>query len=471
MAAAAAATKSSSDQLQHPQRPPLSESNPDMENIPSMAQSAFKLDYPRLDNLTLLEINSSMENIASMAQGALDRNSIPHLDKKCSIKQKDIEKSLHRKHLLVCFMVSDSPDLPMSYSIWSVPIEGLLTNYWASSTNLRLLYSWANKHECYRRSFFKMGSRLYFFGGQMRDDVSRCFSCSSVDLSKEVFYLDLSNPTPERDLYRFVLKYPLKGMQSSKSEPIAVEIGGKLYVLAGPPYSDPMPNPSFEVYDPCANTWSALKPPPLLVESSQYFHGWTADPLAYVVIGKKLCISSQRASFAYDTVRGRWEGCKLFDGLYGRHALRTLWGGNVFGNADEIRCGSPFAFQKGAIIYDGDILICAGTPPFLAVAYHLYFGKAVKKQGLVLENNAPNKSCDYLVHLGGGFFCCMYQMDSKNKVEGKSKFSLVTFKISKLSGALKSDPKSNFLYGEVVSRSNHKIHVGRPFVPIFSFTV
>lgn len=81
-------------------------------------------------------------------------------------------------------------------------------------------------------------------------------------------------------------------MQFGKSNPIAVEIGGILYVLAGIPNLDHMPTPCFEVYDHFADTWSPLDSPALLYPSSKYFVGDTYASLSHVVIGNRLCVSS-----------------------------------------------------------------------------------------------------------------------------------------------------------------------------------
>ncbi|KAL3505600.1 hypothetical protein ACH5RR_030982 [Cinchona calisaya] len=264
----------------------------------------------------------------------------------------------------------------------------------------------ATSYECSRRGFIKMGTSLY----TRHKMLSSSHASLSVNnnKSKEMFYFNLYSSGTFGDswFYSFVRPSLLKEMQSGKSDPIAVEILGKLYVFAGPQYSDP----TFEVYDPDTNTWSALKSPPLLIKSSKYFHGFTDDPLASVVIGNKLCISSRHASFAYDTVEEKWE---------------------------------PFAYQMGR-------------------------GKVVKQQGLLLVDASTDASWEYLVHLGGGYFCCMYLMNQEKK-DHEPNFSVVIFKISKTRRVSRSDKRASFLQGEVLSRRNQRIELERSSIPAFSF--
>lgn len=229
--------------------------------------------------------------------------------------------------------------------------------------------------------------------------------------------------------------------------------------------------PSFEVYDPRTDTWSSLRSPPLFIESNEYFCGGTTHQLSYVVIGNKLCISSRHASFAYDTVGGRWKPCKLFEGFngdVGRGERGVEVSSNEFQDvlhvARKIPCGPPFSFRQGAILYDDDVLLCAATAPLLAVAYQMDRGKVVKQQGFLLAD-APDISCDFLVNLGGGYFCCICQ----NKYKDEANLSLVTFKISKLGGVLKRNPWSHFLEGEVVSISNQRMRLEHRYELLYAF--
>ncbi|KAL3506638.1 hypothetical protein ACH5RR_032020 [Cinchona calisaya] len=462
---AAAATKSSSDQLQHPQRPPLSES---MENI-ALAKSAFKCE----------------EHLFSRFKEA-GENSIPCLDESgqhTSLrKQSAVKMSLSKKCFFVCFMSYDSSGEAVLYSIWSVPLSVLLGDPNESPRKcekLEFLHSWAHRYESFGRSCIALGTRLYYLGGEDRDDRNSFTPFSGYFLSHDLLYFDLCEMQNQCSCSSYSFGYMvhrLPRMQSGKAKPIVVEIGGKLYVLAGAPYNcDSIPNPSFEVFDPCDNSWSTLESPPLLVRSSKYFVGGNREHLSFVVIGNRLCVSSEHASFAYDIMENKWEACKLFDdfrpcyrGLHSSYSFR----GNVLGrnpwerNADEIVCGPPFAFAGGAILYDEDILICVEPFSYPVIAYQMVDGKVFRKQELLPEI-IPRTSFFSLVQLGEGYFCYTYSMDPKE--DDEPNLSIVSFEVSKVGGVVKDDGAAKFLEVRVMRKLKQRIELDF-FSPEYSFT-
>lgn len=86
--------------------------------------------------------------------------------------------------------------------------------------------------------------------------------------------------------------------------PIVDEIDGFIYALFVPPVKrGNLLDAVFEVYDPCADKWTHLQNPPFL---------WIGIPYSYVVVGKKLCVSTWSASCAFDTSTGDCEAYELF---------------------------------------------------------------------------------------------------------------------------------------------------------------
>lgn len=80
---------------------------------------------------------------------------------------------------------------------------------------------------------------------------------------------------------------PLTPMGSAKPSPIVVEIDGLIYVLAG---THGVPDPFFEVYDPCTNTWCGLDFPPSLVPTGYGIRDMDIAPFeCHFVINKKSC--------------------------------------------------------------------------------------------------------------------------------------------------------------------------------------
>lgn len=342
----------------------------------------------------------------------------------------------------------------MSYSIGSVQLGTLLNQSQADSwtiEKLDLLHYWASMHEHCDGSFTFLGTKLYFLGGHNGKGDSPYIHHCPTKLSRNFFSFNLTklkNGSPCLSVCT-----PLTSMQSGKSKPIAVEIGGKLYVLAGPPYGGGIPDPCFEVYDPSSDRWSTLARPPVLDESSKYFHCRSSECPSYVVIDNKLCLSSYNASFSYDIVEDQWEACKLFDG-FGCTSFSARFGSwkNVRAISEKIEGGRPFPFRGQAIVYNGDILICAAYCPFLAIAYKMHNGKVVSEQLLLpeIEIESPFKS---FVHLGGGYFCCIYAIYGKDETH----CAIVTFEVSKLDGVAKDDVNAEFLRARLVTRCRLKL--------------
>lgn len=134
------------------------------------------------------------------------------------------------------------------------------------------------------------------------------------------------------------------------------------------------------------------------------------------------------------------------------------------GPVDVIELSSPFDFIGKGILYNGDILMCPGLPPFLVTAYQMKDERVVKRQDLL------RKEFSCLVHLaelGRGHFCCLEEAQAPD-VHHRVLF-LLTLRVSKLSGVDNND--LDFLKCEVLNKQYQRVLLASFVDPIFSFTM
>lgn len=162
-------------------------------------------------------------------------------------------------------------------------------------------------------------------------------------------------------------------------------------------------------------------------------------PYSYVVIDRKLCVSTRYFSCAFDTGTKKWESCELFSDYYnGAESGKKKCKEKKYVDSwleDDLptkrkNCGPPFPFAGRAILYE-DILLCS-VPAFddCVVAYQMVDGKVKRIQRLL--ENVPSSAFQNIVDLGGGYFCCVLCTGKWD--DYKAELSFVTFKVSKIGG-------------------------------------
>lgn len=271
--------------------------------------------------------------------------------------------------------------------------------------------------------FICVGDVLYGVGGLVFDELARPVPCRKASL--ELNCLSLHDRSVKQKC----------SMRAGKSGSLVVEIGGFIYVLAGHPFARDPRDITFEVYDPCNDEWTRLKSPPFFGFGARLdFLGYS-----YVVIDRKLCVSTRYFSCAFDTGTKKWESCELFRDYYNGAGSKNKkckekkcldsWRGKYRPEKGE-NCGPPFPFLGRAILCD-DILLCH-VPYFDAcvVAYQMVDGKVKRIQHLL--ENVPSRALQNIVDLGGGYFCCVLCTGEWD--DYKADVSFVTFKVSKIGG-------------------------------------
>ncbi|KAL3515226.1 hypothetical protein ACH5RR_022128 [Cinchona calisaya] len=380
----------------------------------------------------------------------------------------------------------------ISYSLQSVPVESLFISHSSSCEGSEsptphdfvLHHIWKDKDLACGMGCINVGSRLYFFGGQLPvDDQEPPWVYTRENLSCEVCRYDLSDIVKSH-LLSTASSYvtdihpsspPPAQMSAGKSYSIVVEVDGLIYVLTG---SDLVhhcvPDPTFEVYDPCTNKWTSLEAPPFLCEYHQCFFEWNDYPFPHAVIDKKICVSSVLCSFAFDTRTRKWMTCELFTDFdpssvllieYPRHSRHSASRKRY--RSVDVMCDPPFAFSGRALLYGEDILLGYVPSQLPLVAYQVVQGKVKRMQCLSLGADCPD--CDGLVDLGGGYFCFMYH--TLDRVEMTSDLTLVTFKLSRIDEVVVQGLCAEFLKCDVVSRSTRKIDWEYACFPIHAFVM
>ncbi|KAL7211188.1 hypothetical protein ACSBR2_014127 [Camellia fascicularis] len=296
--------------------------------------------------------------------------------------------------------------------------------------------------------FGVVGSNLYVLGGQRRQKESSRSGTkvkhatpsprySLYDCNPKVFMLDLANSKPN-------VASQVRDMLSGMASPLIIVVEAKLYVLAGTPVSM-LPKHPFEVYDPKTNSWEKLPSPPFLRPDSKFFQ----DPQfrAYVVIGNEIHVSTSSSCFTFDTVTKKWTPCTLFDEDDHRLELRHHpwidirypthfdWMKYPLNNdKDEQGCGFPFDFDGGAILYDGDVLICF-VPSKGVVAYKLVGGKVKNTQVLKGLKIPLDVTFAYLADFGEGSFYLLTVSDD-DQPKQDCQICITSFQVSKLKDGL-----------------------------------
>lgn len=370
-----------------------------------------------------------------------------------------------KRVLFLCLMQNPSAKRPVVYSIREISVEDMIAGLLGE--DFKEVYSWGGDEACYGMGCFNLGTGVYFLGGILRYKFPGQLSpYCPTGLSGEVLYIDIS---PHRASSSCLppCPVPLEPMNSGKAFPIILELDGKFYVCANICRYF-IPKPSFEVYDPCSGEWTPLEVPPFYRTTSVFY---TTMIQSQVVVGKKICVTTRRASFAYDTVCGKWEACELFSEL-NTYILNHISGPPKCFSSCKTPYGKPFPFLGKAYVYDEDILI--GIVPALesVAAYQLVEGKAQRMQALPdlhVDNWAyvDNRAYDDLIDLGGGFFCLMthkyFRPDSGDMIE----LSLVTFEVSKVSEVV----GDQFLRCEAMKPLTRTYYLNEPCIPVGSFTL
>ncbi|GMP71574.1 hypothetical protein CsSME_00029922 [Camellia sinensis var. sinensis] len=221
--------------------------------------------------------------------------------------------------------------------------------------------------------------------------MNNFFRYSLHDYNPKVFTLDLANSAnsetieaSEVDVFadQKKKKSEVDVMFSGMASPLIIVVERKLYVLAGTPVSM-LPECPFVVLNSETNTWEKLPSPPFLTPDSKFFQ----DPQfrAYVVIGKKIHVSTSSSSFTFDTAAKEWAPCTFFGvdhHLDIRYPTHFEWMTYPLTNdKDKQGSGFPFDFDGGAVMYDEDVLICF-VPSKGVVAYELVDGKVINPEVL-----------------------------------------------------------------------------------------
>lgn len=108
------------------------------------------------------------------------------------------------------------------------------------------MFHWSKGDLCYLVNCIDLENALYFVGGRKPIEDPKFAAYSWTEMSPQFLCVPFGQFPKEPSIYP---PLPSEEMTSGKSCPIAVVIGGILYVLAGLPYSHVL-DPCFEQYDP-----------------------------------------------------------------------------------------------------------------------------------------------------------------------------------------------------------------------------
>lgn len=344
------------------------------------------------------------------------------------------QNSEPEKHLFVCFMSVEIPAKPLLYTVKSIPLSSLSGSS-SSEHDIQLkdVVVWSDSTIPYAMGFVRTRDLLYGVGGAILDE-KLSYLLNQDFLVRELRFTHLP-PGGNSYLHRKTTS----SMRWGKHFPIVVEIGDLIYALSQPPFLDSgLRDRVFEVYDPSKDEWTSLDGPPFLDTDTAYYM-----PYSYVVIGKKLCVSTRGASCAFDTENRTWGACDLFSDYYGSDDLSSE---ESYGSDDPSseerynimrllpleecpdQIGFPFPFVRNAIFYE-DFLLCNvpySKPP--VVAFKILNGKVVRKLPL-LDNGIQRGPNTNFVDLGGGEFCLVCQR--RRWDDGSVELTVVKFKVRK----------------------------------------
>uniref|UniRef100_A0A7N2QZV2 Uncharacterized protein n=1 Tax=Quercus lobata TaxID=97700 RepID=A0A7N2QZV2_QUELO len=144
-----------------------------------------------------------------------------------------------------------------------------------------------------------MGSKIILAGGLL------IFPDMSSEYSTWIFTLETNPALDPKPQFQNINKkkkkknrknnFSLKRLSAGKSDPLLVEIEGRLYALAGIALEE-LPSPTFEVFDPSTQQWSPLPPPPFFNRNQTCcFAPWHDDARAcfdYVVMDLSWAVRS-----------------------------------------------------------------------------------------------------------------------------------------------------------------------------------
>ncbi|THG23138.1 hypothetical protein TEA_000966 [Camellia sinensis var. sinensis] len=255
---------------------------------------------------------------------------------------------------------------------------------------------------------------------------------SLCDYNPKVFTLDLANSANSETIEASEVHAMFSGMAS----PLIIVVERKLYVLAGTPVSM-LPECPFVALDFETNAWEKLPSPPFLTPDSKFFQ----DPQfrAYVVVGKKIHVSTSSSSFTFDTAAKEWAPCTFFGvdhHLDIRYPTHFEWMTYPLNNdKDKQGSGFPFDFDGGAVMYDEDVLICF-VPSKGVVAYELVDGKVINPQVLKRLKIPLDVTFAYLADFGEGSF---YLLTVSNVDQPKQhcQICIGSFEVSKVKNGLR----------------------------------
>ncbi|KAL7241822.1 hypothetical protein ACSBR1_014413 [Camellia fascicularis] len=363
-----------------------------------------------VDNITSAQKQLQFQNFKRIKQSEFR----PEATTKEQCKKDRSREELANKFLMLCLASCGGssvsyfvlPHISISSSDQSLQLQ-----------EIQFLSSDDGDCDCFGMSCGVVGSSLYFLGGQRREKESSYSGTkgkhaaplsrySLYDCNPKVFMLDLENSKTK-------VASQVGEMLSGMASPLIIVVEGKLYVLAGTPVSM-LPKHPFEVHDLKTNSWEKLPSPPFLRRDSKFFQ----DPQfqAYVVMGNQIHVSTSSSSFTFDTTTKKWTPCTLFDEDDHRLELRRRpWTDIRYpthfdwmkyplnDDKDEQGCGFPFDFDGGAVMYDGDVLICF-VPSKGLVAYKLVGGKVKNTQVLKGLKIPLDVTFAYLADFGEGSF-------------------------------------------------------------------
>lgn len=392
------------------------------------------------------------------------------------------QEELPKKNLVLC--LASYGGSSVSYSVLPLVSIG------SSDQSLQLQeiqFPSSDDGDCFGMACGVVGSNLYFLGGQRREKESSYSGTkgkhasplprySLYDYNPKVFTLDLANSETN-------VGFQSGEMLSGMASPLIIVVEGKLYVLAGTPVSM-LPKHPFEVHDPKTNSWEKLPSPPFLRPDSKFFQ----DPQfrAYVVIGNKIHVSTSSSSFTFDLATKKWTPCTLFDEddhhlelhrrpwIDIRYPTHFEWMKYPLNNdKHEQGCGFPFDFDGGAVMYDGDVLICL-VPSKGVVAYKLVGGKVMDVQVLEGFEIPLDVTFAYLANFGEGYF---YLLTVSNDDQPKQDYQIciTPFQVSKFKYGLRLKSKMtkilNYCIGKKLIHSTEQLAPHKIWSPIGCFVV
>ncbi|GMP71573.1 hypothetical protein CsSME_00029922 [Camellia sinensis var. sinensis] len=396
------------------------------------------------------QFKNCKRNNSSLRQQQRSKQS--EIQPQATTKKQSKEKS-RKKTLRLC--LASYGGSSASYSV--LPFKSIGSSN--QSSQLQKIQFPSSDGDCFGMACGVVGSNLYFCGGQRRQQESSNSDTkgkpaaplssyprySLHDYNPKVFTLDLANSAnsetieaSEVDVFadQKKKKSEVDVMFSGMASPLIIVVERKLYVLAGTPVSM-LPECPFVVLNSETNTWEKLPSPPFLTPDSKFFQ----DPQfrAYVVIGKKIHVSTSSSSFTFDTAAKEWAPCTFFGvdhHLDIRYPTHFEWMTYPLTNdKDKQGSGFPFDFDGGAVMYDEDVLICF-VPSKGVVAYELVDGKVINPEVLKRLKIPLHVTFAYLADFGKGSFDLL-TVSNVDQPKQHCQICIGSFQVSKVKSGLR----------------------------------